>query len=130
MSKLFFATHQNAGHGESYFGIGFRTPERMTTREDADAKAESLNETWGKLAAQTQRDHLRLSRVSYGGFWVTPVDEFNDLTPGEVLHGSPFKQRREPVTRFQQEILDEPFQKRFQRVLDLIDAPDPATVIA
>ena len=52
------------------------------------------------------------------------------VAPGEVLHGTPFKQRREPVSRFQQAILDEPFQKRFARVLDLIDAQDPATIIS
>lgn len=129
MSKLFFVTSQ-AGHGETHFGIGFRTPETLRTQEEAQAKADKLNEVWAKLDAQVKRDNLRLSRVISGGFWVSPVDEFNDMAPAEVLHGTSFKQRREPLTRFQQSLLDEPFQNRLARVLDQIEAPDAASIIS
>ncbi|HVI92099.1 MAG TPA: hypothetical protein VM659_27665, partial [Dongiaceae bacterium] len=49
-------------------------------------------------------------------FWVTGVPEFDDLAPAEMLAGAPFRERTEPLTKFQWAHLHKPFQERFTRV--------------
>lgn len=115
---------------QSRYGVGFRTPKKVSSEQEAQEEADRLNVTWMELGQSFRRDQLQLSRVKDGGFWVVPVGEFNDLAAGEVLAGVPFPQRREPVTQFQQAILDEPFQKRLARIVALIEAPDAATIIS
>src|SRR5437868_11786127 len=82
-----------------------------------------------RLAHQREKDvsneEFQLGRVKAAAFWVSPVPEFNDLTAAEVLAGRPLRERVEPVTRFQQAILDEAFPSRYTRVLAQIEAPDP-----
>lgn len=122
MSDLFFST-QDAGHGETFYGIGFRTPERLTSRDEADAKAASLNETWEKLAVKVQIDAIQLDRVKDGGFWTVPSPDLHGLSPMEVLSGVPSSKRRaEDITGVQTGILTRPFQQRFERVVELIEA--------
>lgn len=123
---LFYAT----GLIQSNYGVGFRTAQTIGSEQEAKDEAERLNMMWLGLGDTVQRDQLQLQRVKSGAFWVSPVDEFNDLTPAEVMLGKPFASRMDPVTQFQQAILDEPFQKRFARIVEQIEAPDPATVIS
>lgn len=124
--SLFYAT----GLIQSNYGVGFRTAQTLGSEQEARNEAERLNLMWMGLGDTVQRDQMQLSRAKDGGFWVVPVDEFNDLAAGEVLAGVPFPQRKDPVTQFQQAILDEPFQKRFARIVALIEAPDPSPTIA
>lgn len=49
-------------------------------------------------------------------FWVTGVPEFDDLAPAEMMAGAPFRERTEPLTKFQWAHLHKPFQERFTRV--------------
>ncbi|NSX14979.1 hypothetical protein HTY52_12925 [Cupriavidus taiwanensis] len=115
---------------QSRYGVGFRTPTKINSEQEAQAEADRLNVTWIEMGEAFHREHGQLLRVKNCGFWVVPVDEFNDLAAGEVLAGVAFPQRREPVNQFQQAILSEPFQKRFARIVGLIEAPDPATIIS
>lgn len=123
---LFYAT----GLIETHYGVGIRTAQKLQSEQEAKEEAERLNLMWLGLGDTVQRDQLRLQRVQSGAFWVTPVDEFNDLTPAEMLAGQPFTTRMDPLTKYQQEMLAQPFRERFPLVLAQIDAPDPATVIS
>ncbi|MDE4918297.1 hypothetical protein ACUXAV_000336 [Cupriavidus metallidurans] len=116
--------------GQQQHLIGFHTQEPLPTQEAAEAKADVLNETWQQLEVEFLRDQARLARVKDGGFWTVPEPDLHGLAPAEVLGGSPFSKRLAQVTGLQMAILNEPFQKRFARIVALIEAPDPATVIS
>jgi predicted DNA-binding protein (UPF0251 family) len=49
-------------------------------------------------------------------FWVSAVDELNELSPAEVLAGKPFETRRE-IHRSQQAIMDLPTSERVRKVV-------------
>ncbi|MBB3010660.1 hypothetical protein [Cupriavidus alkaliphilus] len=130
MSEAIESKFYVTGLVQSRYGVGFRTPQKLNSEQEAQTEADRLNVLWLEMGEAFHREHGQLLRVKDGGFWVTPVDEFNDLAAGELLAGVPYPQRREPVNQFQQAILAEPFQKRFARIVALIEAPDPSTVIA
>lgn len=114
-----------SGMVESNYGVRIQTTEEIRTVEDAQAEADRLNMMWVALGGTVERDHVQLSRFKSGGFWAVPDPELHGLTPTEVISGVPSSKRRaEQITGLQTRILAEPFQRRFARIVALIEAQD------